>query len=244
MTQSDYRTLADGQLAYTYHEAGTTFANCKLPIVVVHGHGGDATAARQGFQFDAAGAMRALSKAGFAVCSIDAGGVASWGGPAAQTKIAAAIANPIARSKVGIIGYSMGGVSVLNYLKNNAAKVAACWLWEPCTDLTWAFNNAAAPSWATEINTSYGSFAATAGSRIADEYATWRGLGIPIKVVHASDDTVIPASQSAAFIAGVNDPLVTLRTPAPTGDHTGVFPNIPAAETVQFFEAGLAGSLP
>jgi hypothetical protein len=235
MTYSQGLVLTDGQKGILHAELGVSLNNCKRPIIVLHGHSGDAAQGSQGGSLlDSGGHLRALARAGYAVLSIDAGGPADWGGPSTMTKIAAAIASPIVRTPVGIVGYSMNGLGSLNYIKRHASDVFACWLWEPVTDLSWA--NGANGTWSTEITAAYGSYAASAGYRVADEYSTWHGLGIPIKVVHASDDSVVPPSQSASFVTGVNDPKVTLRSPAPTGDHVGVFPNIPPSEMVAFFE--------
>lgn len=66
----------------------------------------------------------------------------------------------------------------------------------------------------------------SAGYRIVDEYASWRGIGVPMSIIHASDDTAVPTGQTDAFVAGVADPLVTRWSPSPTGGHTGQFPNV------------------
>lgn len=247
MTLTACGTLPDTSGYLLHHEQGISLANCRLPILAIHGHGGTAFAGEQGGLMDQGGHLRALSQSGYAVLSVDAGvgvhGTAGWGSPNVMSSLDAAFAF-IGRPQVGIVGYSMGGLSTLNWVKRNAAKVAAVWLWEPCTDLAWAdslpgyapsYGLANSASWTSEITAEYGSWAATAGYRVYDEYASWR-LGVPIHVVHASDDTVIPPAQTDAFIAGVNEPYVTLRSPAPTGNHTGVFLNVPAVEMLAFFE--------
>jgi len=90
-----------------------------------------------------------------------------------------------------------------------------------------------------EVDADYSPYAAaSAGYRVANDYGSWRGLRIPIHVIHASDDTTVPPASSDALVAGVADPFLTKHTPAPIGGHTGLFNHIdPIAITVPFFTA-------
>lgn len=236
MINSPYFQISSGQMAVMHYDAGVSLANCRYPIIVLHGHAGDATTTEEGALVDQNGWLTALARAGFVVIGIDAGGPATWSDPAAMSAVDAAYSYT-SRSKVGLLGYSMGGLVALNWIKRNTTKVKCALLIEPCTDLTWAYTDPYSAGWTTEINNDFGSYGATAGYRVSDEYSTWSGVGFPIHVIQASDDTVVPLSQSQAFVTGVNDPNITLRTPYPTGNHTGVFANIPASEVTAFFDS-------
>lgn len=60
-------------------------------------------------------------------------------------------------------------------------------------------------------------------------------LGVPILINHASDDTTVPVGASTYFDSVCQ--AVSLRSPAPTGDHVGQFANVPVSETVAFFSS-------
>lgn len=69
------------------------------------------------------------------------------------------------------------------------------------------------------------------------------GLGIPIRIAQASDDTTVPPEQnihaSAGFVARAANPNVTLRGPNPIGGHVMGIPNVPSSELVSFYKASL-----
>lgn len=174
--------------------------------------------------------VRALLRRGYAVVSIDAGGLTPWSNALSMTAINNAVDIALARfggTKVGLLGFSMGGLEALNYIKRYPSKVAGAMLWAPCTDLKWAYNLSgyvpayplggltADSAFISEINAAFsctsGTFlSATAGYRIVDEYATWKNKA-PIKLIHATDDNVVPIGQAREFIAGVDDPFVTME---------------------------------
>lgn len=246
-----YQT-GEGQLRLSAQDA--KFDGTEHGILVMHGHGGDAT------QFDMLTSYQgahteALADAGFIVLSIDAGGPATWGNDAAMTAGLNAYnwlvgAGKAKAGKVGVMGWSMGGLNSLNWIKRNASKVAGAWEWCPATDLDYfhgtsgytpAYDhtgNMFFGNWASEIDGAYGGAysTASAGHRIRDEYASWHGLGIPIRVAHADNDQTIPVAQNRdGFVAGVNDPNVTFRE-VTTGDHTGLFNYVPTSEVVAFYQ--------
>lgn len=227
-------------------------------IIFPPGHTGDAFGfgpQNGGLSFEP---VRALAQSGFACFSIDGGGPATWGGPVAQTAMANAVAHALALfggTKVGLFGFSMGGATCSNYVKRNAAKVAGVWLSDPVLDLDYVHSTAgytpaytvapagptAPAGWAAEAEAAYstnaaGWTAATAGWRIHDDAASYRGL-CPIRISHAVDDTTLSYSGSQRFVADVNDPNVTLRPGNLTGDHVGQFANLPTSEIVSFFQS-------
>lgn len=179
-----------------------------------------------------------LAQAGYIVLAVEAAGIAPWSNQAAMDRINDAYDYAMVQGakpgKVGVMGYSMGGLTALNWIKRNAAKVAAAWLWAPVTDLDWARTQG---TWGTEITAAYPS--GSAGFNVHDEPQSWRGLGIPIRAAHADDDTLVPSSLTDTFVAAVNDPLVTKR-PVATGAHVDLFRQVPESETVQFYKAYLS----
>jgi len=237
--ETSYLTTARNE-----HRNGTSHG-----VIVLHGHNGSSlqsTVATSGFGAH----VQALADAGIMVLAIDAGGPVAWSSPAAMTAITSAYtwltgAGGAHSGKVGLFGWSMGGLTALNWLKRNPSLVAGTWLWAPCSDLDWARPTAGYTpayatggvngAWQTEIDAAFGSYAATAGYRVRDEYSTWTGKG-PIRIAHANNDTTVPIGQSTAFIAGVADATVTQRV-VTTGDHTGVMDQVPTSETVAFFSA-------
>jgi pimeloyl-ACP methyl ester carboxylesterase len=227
-------------------------------VLCFHGHGADATQFADANQPPAA-FVKAMADSGLIVMSIDEAGQTGWSGPNVMTACTNAYnwltgAGGAMTGKIGVMGWSMGGLTALNWIKRNPTKVGAAWLWAPAADLD-LFNatsgytpsystaytgspttvpantpgNVAAGGFASEIAAVFGSGAAyttgSAGYRVRDEYSSWHGLGIPIKVCHAPDDQTIPMALSQAFVSGVNDPNVTFLQAA-TGGHTQLFNSI------------------
>lgn len=223
-------------------------------IVALHGHGTVGQDAQGCLTFNqntgpGAGAM-ALARTGrYVICSIQAAGAASWSGPAAQAAIASAITAARTRGvkagKYGILGWSMGGLETANRIKRDAANIAAAWTWAPAIDLDYIYSTAGHnrlsnnATWKTEVDTAFGSYAATAGYRVYDEPLAYRGLGVKWKIAHATDDGVIPYGISSEFVAAVGDPNISLRQPNIMGDHTNLFQYIPDAEIVSHFDSGV-----
>lgn len=174
-----------------------------------------------------------LAQAGYLVLAVEAAGQTAWSDQASMDRLTDAynyvIAQGAKAGKVGVMGYSMGGLTALNWIKRNVAKVACAWLWAPVTDLDWARTQ---NTWGTEITADYP--AGSAGFNVHDEPQSWRGIGVPIVAAHADDDTTVPSSQTDAFIAAVGDPLVTKRRVA-TGGHVDLFRSVPEAETTRHF---------
>lgn len=202
--------------------------------------------------------VRALAEAGFACFSIDGGGPSTWGGPAAQTAMGNAVTRALALfggAKVGLFGFSMGVATCLNYLKRNSAKVAGAWLADGVTDLDYVHTTSgytpaytvapagptAPAGWPAEAEAAFstnaaGWAAATAGWRIHDDAASYRGL-CPLRFSHATDDTTLAYAGTVKLVADIADPNVTQRPGPLTGDHVGQFANLPPSEIVAFFGA-------
>jgi hypothetical protein len=196
----------------------------------------------------AGAAPMALARTGrYVICSIEAAGPVSWSKQAAVdaavNAVTAARTRGVKTGKYGVLAWSMGGQIAANLLKQQHANIAGMWTWSSMLDLDWAHSTAGHNpianngTWTTEIETAFGSWAASAGYRVWDEPATFQGLGVPWKVCHATDDATVPYSVSSSFVANVNDSNVTMRAPAVTGDHLGLFQNVDPSEVVGFFDS-------
>lgn len=232
-------------------------------LIICHGHNATATQFEQDSQAQSI-FVKAAADAGMIVLSIDAAGQQAFGNSAVMTAITNAYnwltgAGGAATGKVGLMGWSMGGLSVLNWIKRNAAKCGPAWLWTPVSDLDFFHNagysapystgytnttysgsagNVAPGGFAAEIDTAYGgNYAANSvGFRVHDEYASWAGIGVPIKVCAPPDDNVIPMAMNQAFVTGVNDPNVTFLQAA-QGSHTQLFNFITPAAVLAHYNS-------
>lgn len=191
--------------------------------LVAHGHTGNEQQAKQGFYF--AGHCEQLADKGYAVLAVATGD--TWAASAAMTAFTNGynyLHDTIGTSgtKVAGMASSMGGENLLAWTMDNFAKVNALVLFNPVTDGDWAEQQAA---WTAEIDALYGgshSTYLTQGSPRSprNNVASFRN-GPYIKIVHPTDDTMVPSSQSVDFVNAVNDARVTMRTPDVTGGHTG-----------------------
>lgn len=203
--------------------------------------------------------VRALIAAAYVFVGIDAGGASAWatssvvgsGGIVDVARMTVQGEFIFASSKVGLLGYSMGGLTALLYGKFNPTQVAGMELISPATDLKFCYGQAGyTPAYPTdgvvadalfksEINSAYSCtpstfLAATAGHRPEEEYNTWNGM-CPIRVYGADDDATLPHDSFGAFVAGVNDRTVTYHELA-TGGHGPIQKISPQDDTVAFFE--------
>lgn len=242
-----------GEISVLTYNTGELWDGTSRLIIALHGHGtpGQDTLTPQQFnQNTGAGAgSMALARTGrYVVCSIQADGATSFSNPRVMTAINNAVTAMRTKGaktgKYGLLGWSMGGLETANQIKRDAANIAAAWTWAPLIDLDYVFSTAGHvpiannASWTTEATTAFGSYAASAGYRVWDEPNSYKNLGVKWKITHATDDTVIPQSVSTSFVAAVNDPNITMRTPDIVGDHTNLFQYIPDTEVVAHFDSG------
>lgn len=242
-----------GETEVVTYSTGELWDHTSRLIIALHGHGTAGQDAPTPQQFgqnvgSGRGAM-ALARTGrYIVCAIQAGGATSWSKPAVMADIDSAVAALRARGarlgKYGLLGWSMGGLEVANKIKRDAANIGAAWTWAPAIDLDYVHStaghvlSAGNATWTAEVEAAFGTWPASAGYRVWDEPASYRGLGVPWKIVHATNDSVIPQSVSTSFVAAVNDPSITMRTPDVVGDHTNLFQYIPDDEIVAHFDSG------
>lgn len=232
----DASTVGEDYLLFT-NPAWRSNAQPRL-IVATHGRSNTASQWVQTSDFLGRHAVALVETGRYMVLSVSAGGPTAFSNPASQTSIANGVAygqSLGARAgKYGMIGYSMGGLAVWNRIKRDPANIAGAWLWSPLSDLAWANTN---PTYTPEIAASFGSYTASAGYRVADEPATFTNLSVKVKVAHPTDDATVPYSQSSLFLAAVNNPLMSMRTPDIVGGHTGQMRAVPDAEIVAFFDS-------
>lgn len=215
-----------------YQAPGTARAVLSPP-----GHGANALQWRPGTPFG--DHAQALAGAGRVVVAIDGGGGATWLGSAGLDAMDAAYSRAISArglaaqtGKVDLHGYSMGAGLCLAWLARNPGKVGAAWLWAPVTDLQAMHGSNA--GFAAEIEAAYGGASWAANSAPFDpirNVATYRGLGVPVTLAHATDDTTVAYSATQAFVRAVADPSIKIR-PVASGSHTGLFSQVPTAEVV------------
>jgi len=208
-------------------------------IVCTHGHGATASQWLPNHTFIGRHAAALVRTGRYMVLAVSASGGVSWSDPAALASIASGVTyghtRGAATGKYGIMGYSMGGLTAFNRLKRDSANIAGMMVWAPLTDLTWAHSGVNG-TWTTEIETAFGSWANSAGYRVADEPATFTAINVPVNIVHATDDTVVPYSQTTSFLSSVNNKAFTLRQPDVTGGHTALFQSTTDLETLTFFD--------
>lgn len=249
-----YGNIAAGS-QFTLSMVGVGYRPGGKGCLCFHGHAADATQYADIPANVGESAAMLAKEADYAVMSMSAGGT-SWGNAAAMTAASNAYAyltstsaflapGASATAKIGVIGWSMGALGALNWIKRNPTKVAWAWLWAPVIDLRWVdrlagYTPAWTPSfvattaWQAEVNAAFPGGIVGVGYDPMQEPASWRGLGIPITVCRATDDITVPPASSAYFVSQVNDPLVKLRTPDITGGHAGLFQNVPVGEVVAF----------
>lgn len=214
-------------------------------IIALHGHGGNWTQWQQdrtGYNNvpSAGGHQTALVNAGYLVASIDAGGPTSWGCAASQDAMTSAYndlinGGYIAGTKIGLIVYSMGGLIGLNWLANNASKVACVWAFTPGLDLQYFYNEGG--SYQSEITAALNGASIATYSPQANASA-YTALKVPLSLYVGSNDTTVPPAQSANFVTAANNPNWS-RTEVAGYDHLSVFDAMSTSTVTSFFAAHL-----
>jgi alpha-beta hydrolase superfamily lysophospholipase len=200
-------------------------------LLTFHGHGADAYTWRPGV-IGSGNVARRLAELGWVIVSDDFGGVTPWANDAALADAdvvhgfatgSSTIHAPNCQPVVDIMGWSMGGLTALNWIKRNAAKVHRAVLWAPATHIT-TFHDTNS-GYATEIEADYGGAAAWAASIVghepSSEPANYRGLP-PIRIYQGDADPTVPLAQTQSFVDAVNDPNLAIHV-LPGGTHTNLF---------------------
>ena len=213
-----------------------------------HGHGADALT----WRMNTTGAGKfstELAERGWVSIADDFAGGTPWANDANMTDIDAvynfAVGNstpfyPYCSTKVDVVGWSMGGLEALNWIKRNPAKVNRAVLWCPATELDYFHNTAPnKATYAPEIDAAYPGGAATwAGHEPNKEPTAYRGLP-PIRIYHGDADTTVPLAQSQGFASAVNDPNLALHV-VPGGTHTNLFGLVSVDEVADFLRGRVA----
>jgi alpha-beta hydrolase superfamily lysophospholipase len=199
---------------------------------MLHGHGADAYT-WQPHILGPGAVTRGLAERGWVAIADDFGGATPWANDAAMGDadvvhtFATTTSGPFMTGclpQVDLCGWSMGGLTALNWIKRNPGKVHRAVLWAPATRI--AYFHDTNSGFATEIEADYGGAAAwqanIAGHEPVVDAAMFRGLGVPIRIYHGDADTTVPLAHSQEFVADVNDPNVTLHV-LPGGTHTNLF---------------------
>lgn len=209
-------------------------------VIACHGHGGSDVQESQGGAF--VGHPEFWADRGYVVGMVSTGD--TWLNATAMTDITTLYnylqtLGPVS-PKVGLLAWSMGGGHALRWFIENPTLVAGGYLCSPLTDLDWAHAQA---GYVAEIDTAYANNFAANGSPRAPikNPAVFRG-GPKFLIGHAQNDSTLPRSQTDAFVAAVNDPSVTKRTPdIAVGDHQGGLTQVPPRETWEFIRTVWAG---
>lgn len=153
-------------------------------IICLHGHGADATVFTPGAlsnSFAPGNHARALAQAGYIVLSIDAGGPAPWANDVAMTAVTNAhtwltgVSGGAKTGEVGLVGWSMGGLTALNWAKRNPSLVGAMELFAPATDLDYFYT---VPGFQTNLDIAYsGQTTTTSGAGTINASASTVNVG-------------------------------------------------------------------
>lgn len=125
-------------LSYRVFDPEVIPSSTKRVIIGCHGYGGSAWS--YGPNQPPAAHVNALAAAGYTFIGVDHARINSWGDPDSMRALDDAytwVTTTLGYSntKVGLMGWSMGGLAALNWLKRNPSKVSCAWLWAPATDL-------------------------------------------------------------------------------------------------------------
>lgn len=218
-------------------------------ILSAPGHGGDASSYQQGItgtqQY-----LGPLADAGYTVLGVDAGGPSSWGNAASVTALDDAVNWAVGeygvRARVAFATYSMGGLSMLNWMRRHAASIAGGFMFAPASDVSYFGSASYSPAYSVPSGAAPGGYAADVAAAYPsghvgysphEDYASFRGLGVPVRIRHATDDTTVPYAMTTSLLTLIGDSDYEVAKPDITGGHTGLFTSVPVAEVVAFFDS-------
>lgn len=166
----------------------------------------------------------ALVSAGYITGATDAHGN-NWGNPQSTQDIKSLLEYLIAKfgvnSKACLFLNSMGGLTGFNYALTHPDTVKGIMATAPCTDLTFAVN---AKDFSNSVLTAHGTTKTTffKDTRGRDPHMRFKELAkLPMKIWHASDDTVIPFNLSRNLIRTINKAGGRATLVIVTGGHSG-----------------------
>lgn len=222
--QGDYSTTYTSDTSYTAHSKGYRIGQgTKRVIVGCHGHAGFSYQ-YQPYWASAPGyhTRQLVDTGGYVVRGIDHSQINAWGDPGAMwamddnySYLTSTFLMPT--TKIAIQGWSMGGLTALNWALRNPTKVAGLLLWNPVTDLRFFRDNAAAytptysiggatgGAYTSEINTTYGATTTASGAQTIPNNV---GSPVTVNVVNAKEfadaTTLGGGTTPQATFGGVN----------------------------------------
>lgn len=180
--------------------------------------------------------MRAIADAGFPVLGIYAGGD-QWGNATGKARVTDGVTYlqgtlGAKAGKVALIGGSMGGLTILNWAKDNLASVACAVGIVPVSDVSDMVTNNRG-SLAASINTAYSTWnEATMGATYNPHTYAASGLaGLRYKCWYGASDTIVIPSTVTDVVSAIG---ATATGVSVAGDHTTALNNIPPADVVSF----------
>lgn len=212
---SDTGLYLPGESTLTLTERRVKLDGTRPAVICCHGHGGNSS------MFTASGGWplglhaQALAELGYIVMSIDAGGTVPWGNQVAMDAITAAynwlMAGRARGPRIGLMGWSMGGLTVINWSKFNPNLVSQAVAWSPAVDLIYHAQGA----WAAEFYAAYGGQPAWLANsapydpvRSAPDYTN---LQVPIDIWHSQDDPTAPYASALAFVTVAANPRIKMH---------------------------------
>lgn len=192
----------------------------KRACLVAHGHGGAYYQIAQGASWGTHCTQWADD--GMVVIGMDLG-PASFGDPDALATVSNAYDYAMSIGCLGprvwLAGWSMGGLTMLRWIRENLGKTAAAYLFSPLTNMQWAYTTG---GYTAEMDAAYaddGTYAAL-GAPYSPILVPEVYRGVPIQIAHPTNDGTIPVQHTLDFVAAVNNPSVGIRTPQlTTGGH-------------------------
>jgi alpha-beta hydrolase superfamily lysophospholipase len=174
----------------------------------------------------------------YTLLTVDAGGPRAWSGRDALRAVTDAYRYATetlkAAPRVGLMGWSMGGLTALNWMARNRDLVAGCVLWTPSTDIRYFYR--VDSEYASEIEAVYGRrrwSRRVAAHCPARDPGTFRSSP-PTRIYVGEADEVVPPSQSAELVAGARNPSWE-RIVLPGAGHSNLFGFVDPRQVVDFF---------
>lgn len=225
-------------------------------LLIDHGHGGTAAAQSSAYLSQNA-VMCALARQGWIALAGDNGGVAQWGNDGAMAAkdqhyifgtgnaLQSGLAQLNCLPQVDAMGWSMGGLTCLNWVKRNPTLVRRAVLWAPALQIkTFHDNNS---GYGTEIEAAYGGAAVWQANIVGHEplleiaaYKTFFAANdISVRIYHGTADATVPIQASRDFVNEVGSDKLKLYELADK-NHTDLFGGVNPDDIADFLEGKVA----
>lgn len=182
--------------------------------------------------------LRTIADAGWPILGIYAGGD-KWGNSTGKARVTDGVTYlqgtiGAKAGKVALIGGSMGGLTILNWAKDNLSSVACAVGLVPVSDVSDMVTNNRG-SLAASINSAYSTWnEATMGATYNPHtYASTGLTGLRYKAWYGASDTVVISSTVTDVVTAIG---ATASGVSVTGDHNSAVGNIPVTDVVSFLQ--------